>query len=109
MFEGAASYTFPEVSDDVLYVVNLAQYVTAEVWQPSNEQAVTVNAFTEEEARSRAQRDPGREEIGEDEIVRRWREMALITVDPCLRLQEDRDSTALTAIRLPTSLTQDTG
>ncbi len=109
MFEGAASYTFPEVPDDVLYVVNLAQYVTAEVWQPSNEQAVTVNAFTEEEARSRAQRDPGREEIGEDEIVRRWREMALITVDPCLRLQEDRDSTALTAIRLPTSLTQDTG
>jgi len=73
----------------------------------SDEQAVAVDTFTEDEARSRARQDPGRDEIGEDEIARRWREMALIRVDPGLRLCERRDSAALTAISLATALVGD--
>ena len=104
VFEGAAAYRFPQVPKDVLYIVDLARYVHAEAWQPSDEKAVTVTVLNEEDARSRAQTDPGRDELSEDEIVRRWRETALVTVDPGLRMSEERDASALTAVRLPGSL-----
>jgi hypothetical protein len=107
VFEGAAAYRFPHVSKDVLYIVDLFRYVTAETWQPSEEKVVTVTVLSEEDARACAQRDPGKDEIGEEEIVRRWRETALITVDPGLRMSKERDASALTAIRLPASLTRD--
>jgi len=42
-----------------------------------------------------------------DEIVRRWREIALVTVDPGLRISEERDASGLTAITLPASLQRD--
>lgn len=108
LFEGVAAYHLPQVPPDALYVVDLSRYVTAEAWQPSDEQAVTVTVLSEEEARSRAQKDPGRDELGEEEIVRRWGETALVTVDPGLRMIEERDASALTAIRLPPSLRRDT-
>jgi hypothetical protein len=108
VFEGAAAYHFPEIPKDVLYIVDLSRYVTAEAWQPTDEKAVTVTVLSEEEARSRAEKDPGKDELGEEEIVRRWRETALITVDPGLRLSQERDETGLTAIRLPPSLRRDT-
>jgi hypothetical protein len=107
VFEGAATYRFPHVPKDVLYIVDLSRYVTAKTWQPSEEKVVTVTVLSEEEARSRAQRDPGKDEIGEEEIVHRWRETAIIHVDPDLRMSEERDISALTAIRLPASLTRD--
>jgi hypothetical protein len=106
-FEEVATYRLPQVPKNVLYIVDLARYVAAEEWQPSEDTAVTVTVLSEEEACSRAQRDPGRDEIGEDEIVRRWRETALVSVDPGLRLSEDRDASVLTAIKLPGSLTRD--
>jgi hypothetical protein len=108
VFEGAAAYHFPQIPKDVLYIVDLSRYVTAETWQPSDEKEVTVTVLTEEEARSRAQKDPAKDELGEEEIVRRWLETALVTVDPGLRLSQERDETALTAIRLPPSLRRDT-
>ena len=108
VFEGVAGYHLPQIPKDVLYIVDLSRYVTAEAWQPNDEKAVTVTVLTEEEARSRAQRDPAKDELGEEEIVRRWRETALITVDPGLRLSEKRDTSALTAISLPGSLRRDT-
>jgi hypothetical protein len=104
VFEGAAAFHFPEVPKDRLYIVDLSGYVTAEAWQPSDEKAVTVTVLSEEEARERAQRDPGRDEIGEDEIVRRWLETALVTVDPGLRLSDERDESAVIAIELPAIL-----
>jgi hypothetical protein len=104
VFEGAAAFHFPEVPRDLLYIVDLSRYVTAEAWQPSEARIVTVTVLSEDEAQERAQRDPGRDEIGEDEIVRRWRETALVNVDPGFRLSEQRDDSALTAIRLPASL-----
>ena len=104
VFEGAATFHFPEVPKDVLYVVDLSRYVTAEAWQPTEEQTVTVTVLGEDAARERAQHDSGRKEIGEDEIVQRWRETALVIVDPGLRLSDERDDSALTAIRLPDSL-----
>jgi hypothetical protein len=107
VFEGAAAYHFPEVPADVLYVVDLSRYATAETWQPSDDAAVTVTEISEADARSRAEQDPGRDEVGEEEIVRRWREIALVTVDPGLRINEERDASALIAIRLPTSLQRD--
>jgi hypothetical protein len=82
VFERAAAFHFPEVPNDVLFIVDLSRYVVAEAWQPNDENVVTVTVPSENEARERAQRDPGKEEIGEDEIVRRWRETALVTVDP---------------------------
>ena len=108
VFQGVATYRFPHVPKDVLYIVNLSRYVTAEAWQPSEEQAVTVSVLTEEEARERAQRSTDTQELGEDEIVRRWLETAFITVDPGLRMSEERDTSVLTAIRLPPSLRRDT-
>jgi hypothetical protein len=107
MFEGAAAYHFPQIPKDVLYIVDLSRYVTAETWQPSDETAVTVTVLSEEEARSRAQKDPGKDELGEEEIVRRWSETALVTVDPGLRVSEERDVSALTAVRLPAPLRRD--
>jgi hypothetical protein len=107
VFEGAAAYHFPEVPADVLYVVDLSRYATAETWQPSDDAAVTVTEIGEADARSRAENEPGRDEVGVDEIVRRWREIALVTVDPGLRISEERDASALIAIRLPTSLQRD--
>jgi len=104
VFEGAAAYHLPEVPQDVLYVVDLSRYATAETWQPTDDAAVTVTEISEADARSRAENEPGKDELGVDEIVRRWREIALVTVDPGLRISEDRDASALTAIRLPTSL-----
>ena len=101
VFEGAAAYHFPEVPGDVLYVVDLSRYAAAETWQLSDDAAVTVTEISEADARSRAEQDPGKDEIGVDEIVRRWREIALVTVDRGLRISEERDDTALTAIRLP--------
>jgi hypothetical protein len=79
VFEGAAAFHFREVPKNVLYVVDLSGYVTAEAWQPNEKNAVTVTVLSEDEARERAQRDPGRNEIDEAEIVRRWRETALVT------------------------------
>jgi hypothetical protein len=107
VFEGAPVFQLPWVPDDVLYVVDLARYVTAEEWQPSEEEIVTVTVLDEDEARERARHDSGREEVGEDEIVRRWRETALVTVDPGLRLSDQRDASAVTAIKLPASLLRD--
>ena len=91
----------------MLYVVDLSRYATAETWQPSDDAAVTVTEISEADARSRAEQDPGRDEVGEEEIVRRWREIALVTVDPGLRISGERDASALTAIRLPHSLQRD--
>jgi hypothetical protein len=68
---------------------------------------VRVAEVSEADARERAEHDPGRDEVGVDEIVRRWREIALVTVDPGLRISGERDTSALTAIRLPASLVQD--
>jgi hypothetical protein len=51
--------------------------------------------------------DPAREELGVDEIVRRWRECVVVTVDPGLRVSEERDASALAAIRPPGSLQGD--
>jgi hypothetical protein len=93
----------------VLYVVDLSRYVTADTWQPTEEQSVTVRVLTEEEARHRAQSSSDPDELGEDEIVRRWLETALVTVDPGSRMSEDRNDTALTAVRLPASLIRDVG
>jgi hypothetical protein len=104
VFEGAAAYRFPEVPDDVLYVVDLSRYVKAHTWQMSDDAAVTVKQVSEADARFRAERDPGRDEIGVEEIVRRWREIALVTVDAGLRICEERNVSALTVIRLPISL-----
>ena len=104
LFEGVPVFQFPEVPQGVLYIVDLSRYVIAESWQPSEEGTVTVAVLDENEARERAQNDSGRDEIGEEEIVRRWRETALITVDLGLRLSEERDDSAVTAIRLPVSL-----
>jgi hypothetical protein len=104
LFEGAAAYHFPQVPKDALYIVELSRYMTAEAWQPTDEKAVTVTVLSEAEARLRAEKDPGKDELGEEEIVRRWRETALVTVDPGLRLSEERDASALTAIRLAPSL-----
>jgi hypothetical protein len=109
VFEGAATYRFPHVPKDVLYVVNLARYAIAETWQRPEEQIVTVTVLTEGEARERAQRSSDPDKLGEDEIVRRWLETAFITVDPGLLIREDRDSVAITAVRLPASLTRDAG
>jgi hypothetical protein len=109
VFEGVATYRFPHVPKDVLYVVDLARYATAETWQPSQDQTVTVTVLTEEEARERAQRSSDPDKLGEDEIVRRWLETAFITVDPGLRIGETRDDAAVTAVRLPASLTRDVG
>ena len=109
VFEGVATYRFPHVPRDVLYVVDLSRYVAADTWQPTEEQIVTVSVLTEEEARDRAQRSSDPDKLGEDEIVRRWLETALITVDPGLRISEDRDDSALTAVRLPASLIRDAG
>jgi hypothetical protein len=108
-FEGVATYRFPHVPKDVLYVVNLARYTTVETWQPPQEQIVTVTVLSEEEAREQAQRSSDPDKIGEDEIVRRLLETAFITVDPGLRIREDRDNSAMTAVRLPASLTRDAG
>jgi hypothetical protein len=107
VFEGAAAYHFPEVPSDVLYVVDLSRYATAETWPLSDDAAVTVTEISEADARERAEQDPGKDELGEEEIVRRWREIALVTVDPGLRISGERDAAALTAIRLPTSLQRD--
>ncbi len=109
VFEGVPVFQFPEVPDDVLYIVDLSRYVKAESWQPAEETAVAITVVDEVQARERAQHDPGRDQIGEDEIVRRWRETALITVDPAMRLSDDRDASAVTAIRLPASLIRDAG
>ena len=106
VFEGAPVFQLPWVPDNVLYVVDLAHYVTAEEWQPSEEEIVTVTLVDEDEARERAQHDSGRDQVGEDEIVRRWRETALVTVDPGLRLSDQRDDSAVTAIALPASVRQ---
>jgi hypothetical protein len=81
--------------------------VSAEVWQPSEEQAVTVSVLSEEEARERAQHSTDTRELGKEEIVRRWLETAFITLDPGLRVSEERVTSALTAIRLPRSLRRD--
>lgn len=107
VFEGAAAYHFPEVAGDVLYVVDLSRYVAAETWELSDDVAVRVAEVSEADARERAERDPGRDEVGEEEIVRRWREITLVTVDPGLRISGERDASALTAIRLPASLVRD--
>ena len=107
VFEEVATYRFPQVPKDALYVVDLARYVTAEAWQPSEKQDVTVTVLSEEEARERAQRTSDPEERGEAEIMRSWRETAFITVDPGLRINETRDASALTAIRLPNALRRD--
>lgn len=104
VFEGAAAYHFPEVAGDVLYVVDLSRYVAAEAWRPGDGEDVTVAEVSEEDARARAERDPARDELGGDEIVRRWREIALVTVDPGLRISAERDASAITAVRLPASL-----
>jgi hypothetical protein len=106
-FQGVATYRFPHVPKDVLYVVDLSRYVTAEAWQPSEGQAVTVTVLDEKEARSRAQRSADSRELGEEEIVRQWLETALVTVDPGLRISEERDASAVTAVRLPGSLRRD--
>jgi hypothetical protein len=107
VFEGAAAYHFPEVPAESLYVVDLSRYVTVEKWELTDDAAVTVAEVTEADARKRAENDPGRAEVGEEEIVRRWREIALVTVDPGLRISGERDASALTAVRLPTSLQRD--
>lgn len=107
VFEGAAAYHFRDVPADVLYVVDLSRYAAAESWQSGVDSDVTVTEFGEDEARSRAEQDPAREELGVDEIVRRWRECVVVTVDPGLRVSEERDASALTAIRLPGSLQGD--
>jgi hypothetical protein len=107
VFEGAAAYHFPEVAKDRLYVLDLSRYAAAETWQLSDDAAVTVAEVSEADARSRAEHDPGRDEVGEEEIVRRWREIALVTVDPGLRISGERDASALTAIRLPAAFVRD--
>jgi hypothetical protein len=107
LFEEVPVFQFPEVPRDVVYVVDLSRYLSAEAWLPS--EAVTVTVLSEEEARERARQDPGRDEIGEDEIVRRWRETALVTVDPGLRLGDERDESAVVVLRVPASLTRDVG
>jgi hypothetical protein len=104
LFESVGAYHFPQIPPDVLYVVDLSRYASAQSWESSDETEVTVTVLSEHEARSRAERDLGKDKVGEDEIVRRWRETALITVDPGLRIDGKRDSAALTAIRLPASL-----
>jgi hypothetical protein len=107
VFAGAAAYRFRDVPADVLYVVDLSRYASAESWQPSADADVTVAEFGEGEARSRAEQDPAREELGLDEIGRRLRECVIVTVDLGLRVSEERDASALTAITLPTSLRRD--
>jgi hypothetical protein len=107
VFEGVPVFRFPEVPDDVLYVVDLASYATAEEWRPAEDEIVTVTVLDGDEARERARHDPGREEIGEDEIARRWLETALVTVDPGLRVSDQRDESAVTAITLPASVRRD--
>lgn len=107
VFEGAAAYHFRDVPADVLYVVDLSRYAAAESWQPGADADVTITEFGEDEARSRAEQDPAREELGVDEIVRRWRECVIVTVDPGLRVGGERDVSALTAVRLPASLQRD--
>jgi hypothetical protein len=107
VFEEVATYRFPQVPKDALYVVDLSRYATAEAWQPSQEQDVTVTVLSEEEARERAQRTSDPEERGEAEIMRGWLETAFITVDPGLSINEARDDAALTAISLPSALRRD--
>jgi hypothetical protein len=68
---------------------------------------VKVTVLSEEEAHSRAQRSADSRALGETEIVRRWLETAFVTVDPGLRISEERDASAVTAIRLPASLMRD--
>jgi hypothetical protein len=107
VFEEAAAYHFRDVPADVLYVVDLARYAQAVSWQPHLGADVTVTEFSEDEARARAEQDPARQELGVDEILLRWRECVIVTVDPGLRVSAERDCSALTAIRLPTSLQRD--
>lgn len=106
-FEEVATYRFPHVPKDVLYVVDLSRYAIAEAWQPSEEKDVTVTVLTEEEARERAQRTSDPEERGEAEITRGWLETAFITVDTGLRINKARDASAVTAVRVPSALRRD--
>jgi hypothetical protein len=66
-----------------------------------------VTVLTEEEARERAKRTSDPEERGEAEITRGWLETAFITVDSGIRVNEKRDSSVVTAIRLPSALRRD--
>ena len=106
-FEEVATYRFPQVPKDVLYVVDLSRYATAEAWQPGEEKDVTVTVLTEEEARERAKRTSDPEERGEAEITRGWLETAFITVDPGIRVNDEREASTVTAIRLPSGLRRD--
>ncbi len=107
VFQEVATYRFPQVPKDALYVVDLSRYVTAEAWQPSEEQVVAVSVLSEEEARERAQRSSDSKELGEAEITRGWLETAFVTVDPGLKISEVRNASALTAIGLPSALRRD--
>jgi hypothetical protein len=97
-------FQFPEVPDSVIYVVDLARYVVGESWEVSASERVTVSVLSEDDARKRAQRTEGHVEVGEEEIAMRWREQAFITVDPGLRLSDNRDESAVIAVELPAEL-----
>ena len=109
IFEGTPVFRLPQVPRDVVYVTDLSRYVNADVWEPGEDKVVTITVLEESDARERARRDPARDELGEDEIVRRWLETAIVNVDPGLRLREERDKSALIAIRPPTSLMRNSG
>ena len=107
VFAGVPVLRLPEVPEDAIYVVDFLRYVKAEKWEPDEQEAVGTTVPTEDEAREFAQRDPALNEIGEEEIVRRWRETALIRIDPGLRLLSERDDSAVTAVNIPSSLRRD--
>lgn len=44
------------------------------------------------------------EKVGEQEIALRYREQVMVTIDPCLRLPDERDQKAVTALAVPQAL-----
>ncbi len=100
-FAGIPAFQFPEVPDEVLYLVDLTRYMSAESWPLTDAASLSMRILGEDEALERARRTEGHEQIGDEEISMRWREQVFITVDPGIRLNDDRDDSAITAVQLP--------
>jgi hypothetical protein len=103
-FAGIPAFQLPEVPDGVLYVVDLGRYVRAESWVLTPLEQLAIRTLTEEEALERARRTTGHEELGVAETALRWREHVFFYVDTGLRLREERDESAVTAVEIPSTL-----